>query len=60
MYDWQQELSNQLPTGNGTVQGAGTGSDFTVTVMWDDDRNGSTSLVCGTGTLKCFSVTSKL
>ena len=60
MYDWQQELSNQLPTGNGTVQGAGTGSDFTVTVMWDDDRNGSASLVCGTGTLKCFAVTSKL
>jgi type IV pilus assembly protein PilV len=60
MYDWQQELANQLPSGNGTVKGAGTGSDFTVTVMWDDDRNGSTSLVCGAGTLKCFAVTSKL
>jgi type IV pilus assembly protein PilV len=59
-YDWQQELAAQLPTGNGTVTGAGGGSVFTVTVMWDDDRNGSANLVCGTGTLKCFSVSSKL
>jgi type IV pilus assembly protein PilV len=60
MYDWQQELAAQLPTGNGTVVGAGSGSEFSVTVMWDDDRNGSASLVCGAGTLKCFSVSSKL
>ena len=60
MYDWQQELATQLPTGNGTVTGAGSGSVFTVTVMWDDDRNGSATLVCGTGTLKCFSISSKL
>ena len=60
MYDWQQELSTQLPTGNGTVAGAGSGSVFTVTVMWDDDRNGSASLVCGAGTLKCFAVSSRL
>ena len=60
MFDWQQELAAQLPTGNGTVAGAGSGSVFTVTVMWDDDRNGSASLVCGAGTLKCFSVSSKL
>lgn len=60
MYDWQQELANQLPTGNGKVSGAGSGTMFTVTVMWDDDRNGSASLVCGAGTLKCFTVSSKL
>ena len=60
MYDWQQELSTQMPSGNGKVAGAGSGSIFTVTVMWDDDRNGSASLVCGAGTLKCFSVSSKL
>ena len=60
MYDWQQELSTQLPTGNGKVTGAGSGSIYTVTVMWDDDRNGSASLVCGAGTLKCFTVSSKL
>jgi type IV pilus assembly protein PilV len=60
MYDWQQDLSTQLPTGNGKVVGAGSGSIFTVTVMWDDDRNGSASLVCGAGTLKCFTVSSKL
>lgn len=60
MYDWQQELATQLPTGNGKVIGAGSGSAFTVTVMWDDDRNGSASLVCGAGTLKCFAVSSRL
>ena len=60
MYDWQQELATQLPTGNGKVTGAGVGSMFTVTVMWDDDRNGSGSLVCGSGALKCFTVSSKL
>jgi type IV pilus assembly protein PilV len=60
MYDWQQELSTQLPTGNGKVVGAGSGSIFTVTVMWDDDRNGSANLVCGNGTLKCFAVSSRL
>lgn len=60
MYDWQQELANQLPTGNGKVSGAGSGTMYTVTVMWDDDRNGSASLVCGAGTLKCFTVSSKL
>ena len=60
MYDWQQELATQLPTGNGKVTGAGVGSMFTVTVMWDDDRNGSGSLVCGSGALKCFTVSSRL
>jgi len=60
MYDWQQDLSSQLPSGNGKVAGAGHGSIFTVTVMWDDDRNGSANLVCGVGSLKCFTVSSKL
>lgn len=60
MYDWQQELSTQLPTGNGKVAGGGAGTIFTVTVMWDDDRNGSATLTCGSGTLKCFAVSSRL
>ena len=60
MYDWQQELDTQLPTGNGTVTGAGIGSEFTITVMWDDDRNDSGNLVCGAGDLKCFAVSTKL
>lgn len=59
-YDWQQELAAQLPTGNGKVTGSGIGSIFTVTVMWDDDRNDSGNLVCGAGDLKCFTVSSKL
>ena len=59
-YDWQQELATQLPSGNGKVTGAGSGSTFSVTVMWDDDRNGSTSLICGAAALKCFTVSSRL
>jgi len=60
MYEWQQELATQLPTGNGTVTGNGIASEYTVTVMWDDDRNASGTLVCGAGDLKCFTVVSKL
>ncbi len=60
MYDWQRTLAAELPRGNGQVAGGGAGTVFTVTVMWDDDRNGSASLVCGTGTLKCFTVSSRL
>lgn len=60
MYDWQQELASQLPTGNGKVTGSGHGSVFTVTIMWDDERNAPSSLVCGSGALTCFSVSSQL
>ena len=59
-YDWQQELKTQLPSGNGTVAGGGSGTLFTVTVMWDDDRNAPKNLVCGSGSLKCFAVSSEL
>ena len=60
MWDWQTQLAQQLPSGNGTVTGAGAGSVFTVTIMWDDNRNGSSSKTCGSGSLKCFSVSSRL
>jgi len=63
MYDWQQKLKDPtsgLPSGNGTVVGAGAGSVFTVTVMWNDDRNAAPGLACGTNNLKCFTVSSQL
>src|SRR3569832_2421142 len=58
MYEWQTQLTARLPSGNGTVAGNGAGTSFTVTVMWDDDRNGSGSTTCGSGAMKCFSVSS--
>ncbi len=43
---WYSELGTQLPSGNATVTGAGAGSIFTVTVMWDDARTGVTGTGC--------------
>src|SRR3569623_1233592 len=60
MIDRQTQLTARLPSGNGTVAGNGAGTSFTVTVMWDDDRNGSGSTTCGSGAMKCFSVSSTL
>lgn len=59
-YDWQTSLASQLPSGNGQVVGAGSGSVFTITVMWNDDRNAAGGLICGAGTLKCFTMSSQL
>lgn len=60
MYEWQTQLAARLPSGNGIVAGNGAGTNFTVTVMWDDDRNGSGSTTCGSGAMKCFRVSSTL
>lgn len=59
-FEWKALLAARLPSGNGTVAGGGAGSTFTVTVMWDDERNGSGATTCGTGAMKCFSVSSAL
>src|SRR3569623_1762785 len=45
-YEWEVLLAARLPSGNGTVAGGGAGSTFTVTVMWDDERNGSEATTC--------------
>src|SRR3569623_1924439 len=60
MYEWQTQLTARLPSGNGTVAGHGAGTSFTETEMRDDDRNGSGSTTCGSGAMKCFSVSSTL
>jgi len=56
--EWNQSLSTSLPFGQGTVVGDGT--DFTITVMWDDERNGAAGPACSATGLKCFTVTSRL
>src|SRR3569623_177648 len=58
--EWEALLAARLPSGYGTVAGGGAGSTFTVTVLWDDDRNGSGATTCGIGAMKCFSVSSAL
>lgn len=41
---WGQAMQNLLPAGTGTVKGDGT--EFTITVMWDDARNGASAKGC--------------
>lgn len=57
-WDWEAQLAARLPSGNGSV--ANNGGVFTVTVMWDDNRNGASSLECGADALTCFTVSSRL
>ncbi|HHM04228.1 MAG TPA: type IV pilus modification protein PilV [Gammaproteobacteria bacterium] len=61
-YQWGTAISQLLPAGKGKVSGAGTGSVFTVTVMWDDDQTGATGEDCSgaSGDLKCLSVSTQL
>ena len=55
---WYADLQNTLPGGTGTVTGNGT--VFTVSVMWDEARNGGVGAGCGAAvaaTPGCFSTT---
>ncbi len=55
---WYSNLQTTLPQGTGTVTGDGT--VFTVSVMWDDDRNGAVGNGCDAATDAtpgCFSTT---
>ena len=57
VYYWETALGNTLPSGQGAITGAGAGSIFTITVMWDDDRTGVTGTDCSgdsTVDLTCF------
>lgn len=38
---WETSLNNALPQGQGNITGNGSGSVFTITVMWDDERRGT-------------------
>ncbi|WP_455207978.1 type IV pilus modification protein PilV [Kaarinaea lacus] len=60
-YEWSQKLAELLPSGQGHVTGTGQGSIFTITVMWDDTRNGATGTNCSGNTsvdLTCFTLSS--
>ncbi len=54
--EWQQSLSDNLPSGQGEITLAGT--TVTITVRWDDDRDGDTGTQCppGDGDLDCFQI----
>jgi len=61
-YDWGEALASILPSGSGRVTGAGDGSMFTITVMWDNARTGATGTACGNDEsidLKCFTTRSQ-
>ena len=51
-YEWTTLAANQLPSGFGTVTGAG--NQFTITVMWDEARTGATQQDCNN--LYCYTL----
>ncbi len=54
-FQWNTLLSQQLPAGKGTVTGDST--DFVISVMWDEARNGATGTGCNptvSTDLKCI------
>lgn len=53
---WAAALAEKLPKGAGTV--AGAASNYTITVMWDDDKDGDGTDCDGSAAdnLKCFQV----
>lgn len=43
-FEWNTALQDQLPAGTGTVDGDGT--TFTITIRWDEARNGASGTGC--------------
>ncbi|MCK4587272.1 MAG: type IV pilus modification protein PilV [Gammaproteobacteria bacterium] len=60
VFEWGEQLNNLLPSGNGKVEGAGANSVFTITIMWDDNRDGAAGTSCANGELTCFSMSTQL
>jgi len=54
--EWQQSLGDNLPSGQGEITLAGT--TLTITVRWDDDRDGDTGTACpaGNSDLDCLQI----
>ena len=60
-YEWSGKVAELLPGGQGRVIGSGSGSIFTITVMWDERRTGATGTDCGDDPqvdLTCFTLSS--
>ncbi|WP_455374911.1 type IV pilus modification protein PilV [Kaarinaea lacus] len=60
-FEWNQKLAELLPDGQGRVIGSGSGSVFTITVMWDERRTGATGVACSGDPqvdLACFTLSS--
>ncbi|MEW5755176.1 MAG: type IV pilus modification protein PilV [Pseudomonadota bacterium] len=51
---WKQDVENQLPMGRGII--TNSGSEYTITIMWDEKREGTGS---DCSTLQCFSLTTE-
>lgn len=60
-YEWSEKIAELLPGGQGLVSGSGSGSIFTITVMWDERRTGVTGTSCSGNPqvdLTCFTLSS--
>ncbi|MFZ5594348.1 MAG: type IV pilus modification protein PilV [Pseudomonadota bacterium] len=58
-YAWKTATANLLPSGKSAVSRPAGGTRFTITVMWDDARNGATGTGCDPNNpndLTCFSM----
>ena len=58
-FEWKGKLGELLPGGQGRVTGSGSGTIFTITVMWDERRTGATGTACGGNPqvdLTCFTL----
>lgn len=58
-YEWNTSLASMMPSGQGSVEGSGSGSIFTIIVRWDDERTGATGTGCSGDPdvdLTCFEV----
>lgn len=61
--EWNGELAVLLPAGQGTVTGAGSGSVFSVVILWDEGRTGATGTGCDPDVstdLRCITVNVQL
>lgn len=52
IYHWKKRISDALASGLGTV--TKNGDVYTITIMWDEDRTGTTDQTCAA--LKCYTL----